>query len=211
MNNYKPYKDRRLTFTDDGRLLDEYGNAVMMDWETPIMEKSAEIICQNGGRVLNVGFGMGIIDTFIQGYNVKEHWIIEPHIDVYTKMFNDGWHLKPNVKILFGDWQWYLKYLPKFDGIYLDTHEDDYDYFLKCVPNILEDDGVFSIFNNPRDDSKKIHMVPEEYDILSSWGNIELVELNLDFIDSYERQRRDGLIYWATDWQTYYCPIVKKK
>ncbi len=49
---YKPYIDRSLTYTDDGRLLDENGAAIMMDWEEPIMDKSAEIICRNGGRVL---------------------------------------------------------------------------------------------------------------------------------------------------------------
>ncbi len=43
---YKPYIDRSLTYTDDGRLLDENGAAIMMDWEEPIMEKSAEIICR---------------------------------------------------------------------------------------------------------------------------------------------------------------------
>ena len=109
----KPYIKQKLTYTKDGKLLDEDGIAVMMDWETPIMEKTAEIICRNKGRVLNVGFGMGIIDSFIQEQNVQEHWIIEPHLDVYTKMFDDGWHLKPNVRILYGDWQWYFKYLPR--------------------------------------------------------------------------------------------------
>jgi len=111
------YIDQRLTYTDDGRLMDEEGMAVMMDWEDPIMKKSAEIICQKGGRVLNVGFGMGIIDTYIEDYDIEEHWIIETHLDVYTKMLQDGWHLKPHVKILYGDWRWYLQFLPKFDGI----------------------------------------------------------------------------------------------
>ena len=83
----KQYEDRNLTYTDDGRLLDENGFAIMMDWEDPIMEKSAEIICQNGGRVLNVGFGMGIIDSYIEEYDIEEHWIIEAHPDVYKKMF----------------------------------------------------------------------------------------------------------------------------
>lgn len=211
MNKFKPFNQRKLIYTEDGRLLDEYGNAVMMDWETPMMKKSAEIVCRNGGRILNVGFGLGIVDRFIQQQNIDEHWIIEPHIDVYTKMFEDGWHLKPNVKILFGDWQWYFKYLPKFDGIYFDTHEDDYVYFLENTPNILKDDGVFSLFNNPRDDSEGLHMLPHEYHILSQWGDIQLLELQLNFIDDYERQRSDGLIYWAKEWDKYWCPIITKK
>lgn len=42
----------------------------MMGWETPLMERHAEVICSGGGDVLNVGFGMGIIDGFIQQHQV---------------------------------------------------------------------------------------------------------------------------------------------
>ncbi len=41
-----------------------------MGWETPLMERHAAIICASGGDVLNVGFGMGIIDGFIQTHKV---------------------------------------------------------------------------------------------------------------------------------------------
>lgn len=43
----------------------------MMGWETPLMERHAAIICASGGDVLNVGFGMGIIDGFIQTHKVR--------------------------------------------------------------------------------------------------------------------------------------------
>ncbi len=210
MTQNKPYREQKLQYTNDGRLLDENGNAVMMDWEKPIMEKSAEIICKNGGRVLNVGFGMGIIDSFIQTYEIKEHWIIEPHIDVYIKMLQDGWHLKPNVKILFGDWQFYFKYLPLFDGIYFDTWEEDTADFFKYVPNIMKDDGVFCYFNNPRGDEKQLHLLERDSIIFSYWADIELETFDLAFIDSLEKQRTDGKFYWSTDWTKYYCPIIKK-
>ncbi len=42
------------------------GEAVMMGWEGPLMVKHADIICANGGDVLNVGFGLGLIDDEIQ-------------------------------------------------------------------------------------------------------------------------------------------------
>lgn len=43
------------------------GEAVMMGWEAPLMEQHARVICGNGGgHYLNVGFGLGIIDTYIQ-------------------------------------------------------------------------------------------------------------------------------------------------
>jgi len=36
----------------------------MMGWEKPLMEKHAEVLCPKEGLdVLNVGFGLGLIDT----------------------------------------------------------------------------------------------------------------------------------------------------
>ena len=38
----------------------------MMSWETQLMKVHAGIICHSKGSVLNVGHGMGIVDTAIQ-------------------------------------------------------------------------------------------------------------------------------------------------
>ncbi len=43
----------------------------MMGWEAPLMERHAAEICANGGDILNVGFGLGIIDEAIQVCPVK--------------------------------------------------------------------------------------------------------------------------------------------
>ena len=40
------FKDTTLTFEDD-KILTEDDREVMMSWEAPIMEKSAEYICQS--------------------------------------------------------------------------------------------------------------------------------------------------------------------
>lgn len=207
----KPYIQQILIYTQDGRLMDEKGQAVMMEWERPIMEKSAEIITRKQGRVLNVGFGMGIIDTAIENHKFTEHWIIEPHIDVFTKMMDNGWHLLPHVKILHGDWQWFMKYLPKFDGIYIDTWDEEIYDFLRNTPNILKDDGVLSFFNNPRGDEQGLHMTKEHHDILSPICNITFETLELKHIDGPEKQTANGGFYWHPDWKTYYCPIVTLK
>ena len=207
----KPYIQQILTYTEDGRLMDETGQAVMMEWERPIMEQAAQVITRNGGRVLNVGFGMGIIDTEIEKYPITEHWIIEPHLDVYTKMLNDGWHLKPHVTILYGDWQYYMKFLPEFDGIYIDTWDEQIWDFLKNTPNMLKKGGVLSFFNNPRGDEKGLHMSQEEYDILSPICQIDYETIELNHIDGPDKQTVNGGFYWHPDWKTYYCPIVKLK
>ena len=50
----------------EGLLLDDKEDAVMMSWETTLMKEHAKLICHNKGEVLNVGHGMGIVDTAIQ-------------------------------------------------------------------------------------------------------------------------------------------------
>jgi type IV protein arginine methyltransferase len=205
------YLNESLTYTEDGRLMDSDGNSVMMEWERPIMEKSAEIICRNKGRVLNVGFGMGIIDSEIQKYDVDEHWIIEVHPDVYQHMFEQGWHLKKNVRILLGDWRWYLPYLPKFDGVFIDTWDEEIAAFHDYIPNILNGGGIYSFFNNPRDDEKELHMTDYEFDILNSTCNIAFEELPLTKIDSPSKQLSESRFYWHPTWKTYYCPVLKLK
>jgi hypothetical protein len=42
------------------------GEAVMMGWEGPLMVHHAAEICAAGGDILNVGFGLGLIDEEIQ-------------------------------------------------------------------------------------------------------------------------------------------------
>lgn len=118
-------------------LLDDDNDAVMMEWERPLMEAHASFLAGNAitgdnatkdckKRVLNVGFGLGIVDTAIQTYNPSLHVIIEAHPTVYKKMVDDGWDKKTNVRICFGRWQ---DELPKliaegvvFDGIFYDTY-----------------------------------------------------------------------------------------
>ena len=43
-------------------LSDEASRAVMMQWEGPLMKAHAHAICCQGGPVLNVGFGLGLVD-----------------------------------------------------------------------------------------------------------------------------------------------------
>ena len=95
------YRNEKLTYTEDGRLFDSNGHSVMMEWEDELMKIGAETICRNGGDVLNVGFGMGIIDTYIEEHRPRTHWIIEGHPDVQRKIIEDGWLKKTHVKVIF--------------------------------------------------------------------------------------------------------------
>ena len=156
------YYNDKLTFTDDGNLLNSKGLPVMMGWERDIMKHDASIICKNGGDILNIGFGLGIIDNYIQSHNPKSHWIIEYHPDVYNKMVEDGWLEKPNVNIIFKPWQEVLGDLPKFDGIYFDTWHEDQFLFDDYVSRILKEGGIYSFFNNPRIPHQKINSLTSQ-------------------------------------------------
>ena len=116
------FKDEILTF-EDTKILNENGAEVMMNWETLIMEKSAEFICHNKGDILEIGFGMGICSDYIQAQGVNSHTIIEIHPEIIEKLkiWADG---KSNVTIVEGDWN-SVEDLSTYDGIFIDTYGDD--------------------------------------------------------------------------------------
>lgn len=109
------YLDDRVTFSED-KLMDSNSKAIMMAWEKPLMEAHAKAICSHGGHILNIGFGMGLVDTAIQQYGPVTHTIVEAHPEVYDRMLRSGWAEKENVKIVFGRWQDVLTQLESYDG-----------------------------------------------------------------------------------------------
>ena len=119
------FKDTILTFENNKIITSEdYHNMeVMMDWEAPIMEKSAEYICESKGDILEIGFGMGICSDYIQSQEVNSHTIVEIHPQVIEKL--KIWaEDKSNVTIIEGDWL-SSKISDKYDGIFLDTFGDE--------------------------------------------------------------------------------------
>ena len=65
------FKDNTLEFFDT-KIVDTSSDIeVMMSWESSIMQKSAEYICQSKGDILEIGFGMGICEDYIQDQGVN--------------------------------------------------------------------------------------------------------------------------------------------
>ena len=115
------FKDTILTFEDD-KILTDTGFEVMMSWEAPIMEKSAEYICQSKGDILEIGFGMGICADYIQAQGINSHTIVEIHPKIIEKL--EIWASgKSNVTIIEGDWNSVA--LGTYDGIFLDSYGDE--------------------------------------------------------------------------------------
>jgi len=140
------------------------------------MQAHASVITSGntGKRILNVGFGMGIIDGILQDkFQPSLHIIIEAHPDVYQRMVDDGWEKRPNVRICFGRWQDWMPKLAKeeeihnmgLDGIFFDTYGEhflDLEDFQLWVGRLLaRPHGVYSFFNGLAPDNLFFHGVGE--------------------------------------------------
>lgn len=207
----KDYLNQKLKYSEDKeKLLDEDNNAVMMGWEKPLMVLHADIICPKEGlNILNVGFGLGIIDEEIQKRKPKTHTIIEAHPDVYNYMIESGWDKKPGVKILFGRWQDVVDQLETYDGIFFDTFGEYYEdqrEFHEIVPNILNQDGIFSFFNGQAGTNAFFHHVYRELialELQDMGFKTEYKEIDIDPSKdpSWEGVKRK---YWSLN--KYYVP-----
>lgn len=138
------FVDRTLTF-EPNRIyyydeIFDMDNEVMMDWETPIMQATADYVCSKGGNILELGFGMGISATAIQGHNIESHTICEIHPQVLQKL-NEWAKDKSNVTILDGDWFANVHRMTKYDGILFDTHDDPNDKKFKDIIPLIANKG----------------------------------------------------------------------
>ena len=201
------------------KLLDEQQNGVMMAWESGIMLQSANaLLIQPGLKVLNIGYGMGIIDTHIQNNPNKpaSHHIVEAHPDVLREMQTNGWLEKPNVVVHGGKWQQILPQLAAegetFDAIYFDTFAESYsvfrDFFCEHVISLLDQSGRWSFFNGmgaDRQISYDVYQKVVELDLFESGFDVEWVDVELpDLEKEWEGVRRK---YWSID--HYRLPICR--
>ncbi|CAI5507631.1 unnamed protein product [Closterium sp. Naga37s-1] len=81
-----------------------------------------------GGDILNIDFGMGIIDTAIAARigqsegGIRSHTIVEAHPDVIARMKGEGWHEKEGVRVVEGRWQDVLPQLGQYDAQRISAH-----------------------------------------------------------------------------------------
>ncbi|KAJ3205294.1 hypothetical protein HDU67_008928 [Dinochytrium kinnereticum] len=207
------YLSSKLQFSE-GKLLDDEANGVMMGWEAPLMERHAEVIAPvEGLDVLNVGFGLGLVDEYLQRRKPRTHTIIEAHPDVYAKMIAEGWDKKPGVRILFGRWQDVLDQLETYDGIFFDTFGEFYDdlkQFHDHLPNILrEETGIYSYFNGLSGSNPFFHAVScavAEADLEEMGIKTELIEIQMEGLgdEVWEGVRRR---YWTLP--VYRLPVCR--
>lgn len=137
--------------------LEIQGHPVMEDWETPYMEELAAIATQNGGRVLEVGFGLGISATYVQSHPIGEHVIIEANRDVFERLTAFARSARHTVTPWFGFWQDVVPQLDtvSFDGILFDTyplqaaevHTNHFPFFQHAY-RLLKPGGVLTYYSD---------------------------------------------------------------
>jgi hypothetical protein len=139
-----------ITITNDRIFYTNKPTTIVMDRvEAPLMKRFAEIVTQNGGDILEVGFGMGISADFIYNSNINSYTCIEIHPIIYQNALE--WAKdKSNVTIILGDWIDIIPTLPKkYDGIFMDTFEfSNYNMFESYCEKIANEMCILSIFGN---------------------------------------------------------------
>ncbi|KAL2346464.1 hypothetical protein Fmac_000464 [Flemingia macrophylla] len=207
------YLEDRVSFSED-KLMDSDCKAVMMAWEKPLMEAHAKaVFCSGGGHVLNIGFGMGLVDSAIQQYAPASHTIVEAHPEVYQRMLRSGWGQKENVNIVFGRWQDVLSQLQTYDGIFFDTYGEYYEdlrEFHQHLPALLKPGGIYSFFNGLCGSNAFFHVVYchlVSLELENLGYSTQLIPLPVkdclgELVWEGVKQR-----YWQLD--TYYLPVCQ--
>lgn len=234
-NTQSTYLKTKLEYKDGALITKDNLDGVMMDWENELMKAGCDTIFKSleyaededdikEVNILNIGFGMGIIDTMIQSRNPTHHYISEAHPDVLAKLRQDGWFEKPNVTVLEGRWQDTLPELLSkgvfFNGIYYDTYSEHYSDMLELydlIVGLLKPSGVFSFFNGLGADRQVIYDVYKkivEIDLNNYGMDVKYTELETpkstgeEFDDTKESEWQ-GIkrAYWRC--KTYYHPEIR--
>lgn len=231
------YLKSNVTY-EDGKLLDEDLNGVMMEWETDIMRQSVKALlpgAEPGKRILNIGFGMGIVDGMFAETKPARHHIIEAHPGVLAHIangktsFGADWEASgPETgafKVHAGRWQDIVPTLIEngevYDAIYFDTFGEDYselrNFFTESIIALMDQEGRFSFFNGLGADrqvcydvyAKVVEMQCSEAGLDVQWevSDVDMSALNKDGEGDWQGVRRR---YWTLNskpklFYTAYC------
>ena len=137
------FESDKIYFTEEGIQVE-----VMMDWEHSLMSASAAYVCENGGDILEIGFGMGISAGYIQSHSISSHTIIENHPQMITKA-QEWANGKPNVNIITGSWYDVKDNLSTYNGLFYDTYGDENNVnFSSSLLSLMKVGGKATWWNN---------------------------------------------------------------
>lgn len=197
------WRDARAEQNERGLTI--LGHPVMQTWETPYMNALAGIATGNGGRVLEVGYGMGIAAGLIQRYPITEHVVIEANREVFERLTEFIRCASHPVTALFGFWEDVVGSLASesFDGILFDPypisleqlHTQRFSFFQTAF-RLLRPGGVFTHY------AGECEFTPEYRRLIEVAGFREYSGVRI------ELEPPAGCLYWDEPW--ILAPTIRK-
>jgi guanidinoacetate N-methyltransferase len=146
---------------------------IMEDWQIPLMKEMAKTIAEDGGDILEIGFGRGVSAEMIVAFPIDTYTAIECNDDVintYFKEFKQR-HSEKNIDLVSGLWQNTIDNLGTYDGILFHTYplnDDEYmqyvngsitfaEHFFSHAVKHLKPGGSFTYFSNEIDSLSREH------------------------------------------------------
>ena len=134
--------------------LDVGAEQVMQYWERPLMRQLARYATRRGGRVLEIGFGLGISADYIMEFGCEAYCVVEPHPAIAARAREWGGRQCVPVTIVEDFWQNAIDALGRFDGVLFDTYPVDsdaaansYRSFLPVAHKVLCADGFLTYYS----------------------------------------------------------------
>ena len=164
------YLEKTLTFEDTKiYYTNDFGETVnvMMDWEAPMMSASAAYVCEGGGDILEIGFGMGMASNYIQSHSIDSHTICEVHPQIITKA--QEWAVgKSNVTIVTGSWYSNIELLSTYDGVFWDAgFTSDFLHLSSSISSLVKSGARFTWFNSEYEADNCISISGSSYQEIS--------------------------------------------
>ena len=121
------------------------------------MEELAKVATRVGGRVLEVGFGMGISARYLSEHGALQHIVAEPNRHVFNSSMAHGRKVADRTAFspVFGFWQEVTPLLRSgtFDGALFDAFPDAADVpFFREARRLLRPGGILTFFHSVCDD-----------------------------------------------------------
>jgi hypothetical protein len=140
-------------------------------WEKEIYSASAAYICQNGGDILQIGYGMCQLADHIQSHSINSHTIIIDQAETYEKA-QEWVKDKPNTTIITGSF--YEMDLPVYDGIFINKTKLFYCNKMTArvqiknqIPQLTKTGSLISWYNTCNDGTTNILNVKDiEYEYI---------------------------------------------
>ena len=124
---------RFLERKEDNSQQDLDADAILEDWQTPVLHAMVEDVCRDGGHVLEIGFGRGRTATLIQERGVRAHTVIESN-HACIERFYEPWRARYSdreIHLVVGDWEDVCQNLGLFDAVFFHTSARTQEEFIR--------------------------------------------------------------------------------